>query len=306
MSAKKFDYDLYKATCLAKGEAPMSQDDFDKQHAEPDGDEGKGGKGDNDGDEGKNDMSKSATDGADRLSKALETFDTVMDAADERSVSREVILKSRLDSGVITGQEKAELSRIWLGQAEPGSGDSVNVRKSLTDYLDEDGSKIVDASPLLKSLFDGMDARLAGVEGNHLVEQRTTRDMVKSLAGLVREEGAGLVKALTLLGDVTKALDTITARLEGIETTPVSPRAVIVKSRDAQPRKLGEAAGGGADPKALTKAQVTGAMRLLMKAADDAGDSPLVSRLADATIRYDSTGELDAANLAAVRAVLAG
>lgn len=234
------------------------------------------------------------------LLKAIDAYAVVEDALSkgEDLSTRESYLQARLDAGTINKSERVELGRIWSGiEDEPEPTEYV--QKSLSTTMDEDdnASQLVDASDFLRTLVKGVDTRMDQVLGEVSRDGRATRELLKAQGSLIKS----LASHASQQDSVIKAM---TARLEGVETTPVARRAVSSNQDRVRQRPFAKSVGGGvAREEPLSKAKVTEALRALMIHASEDNDSSAMDRLSHATALYEQTGTLPQNVMQAVRQV---
>jgi hypothetical protein len=269
---------------LPEGESADLTDNAEEGEDESDETSGKGTMGGGDDDAGKADVT------VPDLLKALADYDATEQALAKAGggASRESYLKARLDATTITKSERVELGRLWAGDdgGEP-------VRKSLTEAVtdaDEGAKEMVDASPFLKGLVDGIDGRIEDVTSTVVQDGRATRELLKAQGGLIK----GLVQHVAMQDGVIKAL----SEKLGV----VAKQPAVRKSVGSDPRDVREPRGGGGDPAGkLTKGQVDRALMDLVKAADAVGDTTAVDRLVNATARFETDGHIAPNIYAAVK-----
>ena len=233
--------------------------------------------------------------GAADLLKAIEAYETVESAISESGTSRETYLTARLDSNTITKSERAELGRLWA-QVEDAEPELPNFQKSFVETIgeDDDTSQMVDASPFLKSLVDGIDTQMGRVLQEMGRDGRATRELLRGQGTLIK----GLGRVVVEQDDLIKSL---VDRLEHVESTPVGRRSV----RTATPpeRRISKSMVGEADDN-LSKSQVGGALRTLMIAASERNDQQAMEQIKFETAAWEQTGALKPSMLAAVNEVV--
>jgi hypothetical protein len=237
------------------------------------------------------------------LMKAIDAYAAVEDAVGgDDGDNREVFLSARLDAGMISKSERAELGRIWAeveaaGIEEPEPED---IHKSLVDTIeeDDDASQLVDASDFLRTLVKGVDGRMGQVVTEVSRDGRATRELLKAQGSLIKS----LATHATHQDEIIKSM---AARLAEVESAPVPRRAITARPEEVNGRGLTKSVGGGTPDRDdnLSKAQVTDALRALMIHAVDSDDGAAVTRLSHATALYEQTGDLPTNVMAAIQQV---
>jgi hypothetical protein len=326
--SKDLSYTDYKAACAVKGSAAMDESAFkalpvdgegDGEHTEPDGDEGQGGEGDGDGDEeggepsavpnepdaddetakgkGKGKVSKS------RLDEAIAAFDAVTATASDPGGDRETFLKSRLTNGTITKSEQAELGRIWNGSAPNGTtrADGSPLRKALIDYADDASKQVVDATPILKALYEGFEDRMSSTQEQIATDGKRTREVNVALGQLVKSLAGEVIAGHKLAAKQAEIIKSLADRVDAVERQPAAPRAV--RSAPTAQRPLGVTGSGDAAATPIAKSAVLKTLQTLVKSAADLGDHDTVQFMTLEAARYETGGGLSPRAQAAVRAV---
>lgn len=257
------DYEAYKALCKAAGADAMDEDEYDAMDEKDDDSE---------------EMEKGFS--AAGLTKALAAYQVLEQglAGGDTRTSRETLLKSRVAAGTITPDEQRELAALWSG----GGGDERRepIQKSLLEDLrdrDPEAGDLVDASEILKSMGEGIEARLGSVSATVAAGNRAAMELLKAQGQVLAETGKALVKSL---GVIQRLND----RLDRVERTPGQPRAVNPKA-PARPRDMskGGVGSGGSEPQPLTKARQLDGIRELTRQAfekDDKGSIDMLERAA--------------------------
>lgn len=321
------DYKTYRATCAAKNMDPMEQDawkalpvegsDEDEgsvsdEGGEPSGaDEGgeseeSAAAGDDNGDE---DIERSTEVGD--LLKALDAAGSVTEAAAaaDEGPGREDYLTERFRSGTITKSEQRELARIWAGDNADAAPEAP-LRKSLTEIVDDEDARVIDASPILSALFNGLDESLGNVRTDIAKSAREGRALAETHLTLTKAMIPVIVKLEKSNSEQAAVIAALGERLNIIERQPQRRRSQVTKSR-GQERPLAKSThGGGSGNEAqapvtgkLHKGQVVAGLNTLTKSARDNGDTQLAKRLVMATASYESTGILDSGFRSAVNAL---
>ena len=295
-------YSQYSNLLKSANRKPVSRAAFEKAEQmdeEPDEDD------EEDEDEDDDDTEKSVRVGADALRKSISAYSAVSTSvrAHSTGADRMAYLQDRLDSGVITKSERQELATRIAADDDDGG----DLRKSLSDRIDEDGSdsgRIVKANGFLKSLVDGIDGSLESMSEQVSRDSAATRqllhgqgELIKSLAGLALRQ--------------SDMLEEMHARLQAVESTPVRPRSVQtrVAARQMPPRPLAKSVQGDNEiggEETLSKAQVVAGLQALTKAAMERGDNATVDRLIGVTAKYESTRQIAPQHYAAAAAAFNG
>jgi len=306
------DYGVYKSLAAMKGldaidetmfkALPVEGEDDDDEDADADDDDDDGEPDDADDDSAKSldgNDDEPVVDSADLL-KALDDYDNVEAAVTEAGTSRETYLKARLDAGTIDKSERAELAHLWLGTESGAVTTGGYLSKSVMEMMDEDddAASLVNASSFLKSLVDGVDARMDEVVGEVSREGRATRELLKAQGGLV--------KSLAYVADRQgKLIKSLLDRVETVEGTPAAPRAVTADQRRVRTRALSKSAVDGGGSTDLTKSDVNRGLTLLMEKAHGAKDEAAMRRVEHATALWESAKQIRPQTMQAIRAVLA-
>ena len=293
------NFPSYRAACSAKGMEPMDEDTWKALPVDEEPPEDA----ESDEDEDEDDEEEAAMERSEPvgdLQKALFAMEDVQDATEEAGVSRETFLTARLDAGTISKGERVELGQLWAGLSD--ESDNAPLRKSLTDYLDDEDVQVVDATPMLKSMFDGMDDRMERVEKSVGSDGRATRELLKAQGEVLKAVATELIGTQR----INKALE---RRLGIVESSPAPRRSVTTDRKAASARPMAKSVTGGAGKAdspygGLNKAQVLHGLQQLVKGAHDLGDSDTVSRFSSVTARFETSGQIGGGDLAAVRSVL--
>ena len=263
-------YGDYLGKCKKAGEEPISEEDYNELPEE-----------DDDGEE----STAKGGDGVpvDALLKSLADYDAVEDALQDTGTSRESFLTARHDAGTITAAERRELGGLWAKSDD------------YTGTADGDNTELMDASPFLKSMVDGIDSRMDAVADEVLRDGRATRTLLKAQGSLVK----GLVQHIAGQDQIIKALG---ERLGVVEATPAPRRSVETRLASAVEREIAEPVGGDGGGK-MMKSDLKRGLNTLMKAAAEAEDQVAMRRITHATSLFENTGKIPANVLEAVQKV---
>tara|TARA_Y100000034_G_scaffold25667_1_gene30284 strand:- start:403 stop:1323 length:921 start_codon:yes stop_codon:yes gene_type:complete len=282
-------YEVYKSQCNAKGLRALSKAAFESLPESEDKDDKDEEEEEEDEEEEEEDSDKSETSGGvdpDALEKALADYEAVENGLDLSGDTgdRETYLTARLDAGTISKSERQELGRIWSGDYADYDNDDDTVSKSLEDGIreDDDSGDLLDASLFLKSMVDGIEDRLSGVEGEVRGSRTATMELVKAQGGLIKAM-AGEIKRQSRINGALEE------RLGIVEKSPAPRRSVGADPRDVRSRELGKAKVGGDADDTLSKSQIFTGLRSLMQKADN---DRARDQLAHATAKFESTGHL--------------
>lgn len=295
MRPKGMTYEVYKSRCEANELKPLSKAAFEALPEAKEGDDDEEDEEDEGGEE-ETDKSKAGDVDPDALEKALADYESVEAGLDLAggTGNRETYLKARLDAGTITKSERAELGKIWAGDDTDGGEP---IQKSLEDGIreDDDNSDLLDASPFLKSMVDGLESRMGSLEGEVRGTGAASMELIKAQGGLIK----ALVKGY---GRQARVIDALEQRLGVVEKSPAPRRSVGADPRDVRERELGKARVGSEGSDKLSKAQVFRGLRGLMEKAENDRQR---DGLAHATAKFESTGQIRKALLERVVAELA-
>jgi hypothetical protein len=286
-----FDGQMAAPSSAPPGKGPKlkSVSKADEDEADTDAEE-------DEGDDDEMAMARKSVVSASDLLKSIRAYDAISDALAETTNPREAYLTGRLDAGLITKSERAELGRLWSGAANESRPQALH--KSLSAAMDEDDGvgPLVDASDFLKSLVSGVDHRLNAVSDEVGRQGRATRELLKAQGTLVK----GLAGIVAEQDQIIKALG---ERLGTVERAPAPRRAVTATPASVTSRPLAKSVTGGAGPDILSKSQITQGLRTLMLHAVNESDDAAQDRIMHATALYEQTGAVPPNILAAIRAV---
>ena len=187
-----------------------------------------------------------------------EDQDEVVDVVEEDSLTKGLI---SIEKSVAKELEDSDLSHY------------------LSDDTDINSATEIDASGFLKSLVDGNGSAL--------------EEISKSLNGFGQQQRATNLTVLAL-GRLVQTLSSEVTSLSKSMTRPVAPKGAVSTPQAQAIAKSFSAEGGGASN--LNKAQILENLQSkLMKNLDNTN---LSTQIADAVIRYESTGSISAEMLA--------
>ena len=290
MRPKGLTYKVYKSRCEADSLRPLSKSAFESlPEAKEEDDEEEDEDEEEEEEEEEEESEKSVSVDPDALEKALADYESVEEglALTGDTGDRETYLQARLDAGTISKSERTELGRIWSGVAED---DDEPLHKSLSEVVrddDEDNGDLLDASPFLKSMVDGLEHRMHGLEGEVRGSSAANLELVKAQGGLIK----ALVKSH---GRQARIIDVLESRLGIVEKSPAPRRSVGSDPRDVRNREIGKSRVGGdaGDDDKLKKSQVFQGLRGLMLKADKANDERGRDAIAHATAKFESSGQI--------------
>jgi len=294
-------YEMYKSRCEADNLKPLSKAAFENLPEAKEGKDDEDEDDDDDDDEEEEDAKKSKTGDVDpdALEKALADYESVekgLDLAGDGG-DRETYLKARMDAGTLTKVERKELGKIWAGDDVTIEDEPVqkSLEESIRDEEDDNGD-LLDASPFLKSLTNGIEDRLQGLEGEVRGSHTANMELVKAQGGLIKSLVKGYVRQ-------SRVIDALESRLNIVEKSPAPRRSVGADPRDVRNRDLGKSKVGndGTEDK-LSKSQVFTGLRGLMAKADNDRARDVI---AHATAKFESTNQISRPLLEKVVAELA-